>query len=849
MREHLTQSRAVPPAGNEDGDTRSNASQDASSLAAPLGGLVIVEVGGGYAGAYCAKLLSDFGATVFKVEPLGGAPERQRAPVMDIGAGATANPFQAWLDTGKHSVCIDPSSEADVRQWSALVKRADAVIDSRAIASHGLDALMLPAHASCVHLRLTWFGSDGPRSNHPGADFVSRAVAGHVKMTGAAEGPPVVVDAPHGQLIAGTTAFSGLLAALLAANLPRTLDVSVSEATVVLAEYLVAQCVGEGMPERRYGVNRFAPNFPLGIYACSQGHVGVSVVTPAQWQSLCDLLGRPDLGQDPGLRLNMDRMWQADRLDEIFRPLFLRHTAQEWFMRARACRLPIAIVPDMAELLAQDVHRERGSFGRVRVGEKSFVAPVAPLTLTRTPAAARGRAPKAGDGSDVASTLPERLVDREQAATQKPRDEQPTELPLAGLRIVDLTMGWAGPLATRQLADLGADVVKIESCRYPDWWRGVDFTDASIAALAHEKTVRYNMQNRNKRVINLDLTDPRGVEVFKRLLRTADAVVDNYSSGVMRKMGLDYESLKAINPRVIALSMPAFGTRSMWSDLRAYGSTFEHACGLPNVIAGPGEIPTMGHQAVGDPVGGLNAAAALLTALHARQRTGEGQFVDLAQVQCLLPLLAPWIVQQSAFGHWAPGERVSGQSTYFSRCVRCAGDEQWLAISVETPAQWTALRAWLALDDTDAATAVAATQAALDSRLAALGLQEAAHSLRALGVAAEPAWFPSELVNDDHLRARGFWQACERPHIGRHLQASLPIRIDGQYPRVRRPAPLFGQHNEEILMGDLGATRDEFRALVDAGVVGSRPLPSRVIPTAAARGAAATPVVSTNSTN
>ncbi|QHE84773.1 CaiB/BaiF CoA-transferase family protein [Hydrogenophaga sp. BPS33] len=797
-----------------------------SKRSGPLTGMVIVEVGGGYASAYCAKLLSDFGAAVYKLEPIGGAPERLREPLLDTGQGVGANPFQAWLDAGKHSLCIDPANEADVRQWEALATRADAVVDSRAIESHGLHALQLPAHAAPVHLRFTWFGADGPRADHPGADFVSRAVAGHVKMTGAAEGPPVVVDAPHGQLIAGTTAFSGLLAALWAATPPRTIDLSVAESTVVLAEYLVAQCVGEGMPERRYGINRFAPNFPLGIYACKEGHVGVSVVTPAQWQSLCGLLGRPDLGIDQGLRLNMDRMWQADRLDDIFRPLFLNHTAQEWFAQARACRLPIAIVPDMETLLEQDVHRERGSFGLVHAGQKSFVAPVAPLTLTETPANSEGRTPEAGSCKSV----PQGPAKKAPVQTLMPGDA----LPLSGLRILDLTMGWAGPLATRQLADLGADVVKIESCRYPDWWRGVDFTDASIEALAHEKTVRYNMQNRNKRVINLDLTDARGIDIFKRLLRDADAVVDNYSSGVMRKMGLDYDSLKAVNPGVIAMSMPAFGSHSMWSDLRAYGSTFEHASGMPTIVAAPGEIPTMSHQAVGDPIGGLNAAAALLTALHARRRSGRGQFIDLAQVQCLLPLLAPWIVHQSAFGHWSPGERVSAQSAYFSQCVRCAGDEQWLAVSVETEAQWQALCQWLAPDDRVDVTATAQAQGALAGRLAAMALDDAAKALQTLGVPAEPAWFPSELVNDAHLRARGFWQVCERAHIGPHVQASLPLRLDGHYPPVRRPAPLFGQHNEEILLGELGATRDELCAWLDAGVVGDQPLPSRAVVAATA---------------
>jgi len=796
----------------------------------PLAGMEVIEIGGGFAAAYCGKQFSDFGATVYRIEPTGGIPERQRAPLLSIGGGRHANPFQAWLDTGKQSLCLDPAVPADMLRWQQLRQRACLVVDSRAIEPHGLQGLDL-ADAQAIHLRLTWFGDTGPRAGHHGSDFVSRAVAGHVKMTGPPDGPPVVVDAPMGQLIAGMTAFTGAMAALLSKAPPRRIDLAVSEATVVLSEYLVAQCVGEGMPEVRSGINRFPPNFPLGVYQCSDGFVGVSVVTPAQWQSLCRILDCPELAEEAGLRLNTDRMSQADRLDRTFTPLFLRRSAQEWFDLGRANQLPVAIVPDMATLLGQAVHRERGSFGRVSVGGAQFAAPIVPLALTATPPRSDGRAPMPGQGTVLTSPA------RELPA------ERGSRLPLEGVRILDLTMGWAGPLATRQLADLGADIVKIESCRYPDWWRGVSFTEESIAAKLHERTARYNLQNRNKRVVNLDLTQPEGLAVFMRLLPSADAVLDNYSSGVMRKMGLDYDSLRAVNPRVVALSMPAFGTRSAWSDLRAYGSTFEHACGLPTVLGNEADLPTMSHQALGDPVGGLSAAAALLVALHARRRTGSGQFIDLAQVQCLLPLLAPWIVHQSAFGSLRRGERVSAQSHWFSRCYRCTGQDAWLALSIETPAQWQAACALLDLPAGGHETpeATSCVDSALSAWTGSRSLEEAVAQLQGAGVPAAPVLYPSELVRDPHLQARGFWQTCDRPYFGRHLQASLPLLLDGAYPAVRRPAPLFGEHNEAILLGEVGLAAAELRALEASGIVGRRPLPSRVTPTGAPGRATATP--------
>lgn len=792
-------------------------STDTQERAGPLAGWEIVEIGGGYAAAYCGKQFADFGATVTRVEPPGGAPERHAPPLVDAGHGNLASPLQAWLDTHKRSALVDPDNALDCQRWRDLVARAHVVLDARALHDHGLGSLAVEP-SDAIHLRFSWFGDKGPRARHQGSDFVSRAVAGHVKMTGAAGGPPLVADGPFGQLLAGTVGFTGALAALLGSAPPRHIDLAVSEATVVLAEYLVAQCVGEGMQERRAGINRFPPNFPLGIYACSAGFVGVSVVTPAQWQSLCRILERPDLAADPGLRLNMDRMRQADRLDAVFRPAFRLRSADAWFALGRAHRLPIAIVPDINALLQQTVHRERGSFGQVRIGQAAFTAPVVPLALTATPPYAEGRAPLPGAGPALPPHSARRLPAQRGGA-----------LPLQGVRILDLTMGWAGPVASRQMADLGADVVKIESCRYPDWWRGVHFTDDSIAAHAHERTARYNLQNRNKRVLNLDLTRPEGVAVFHRLLRGADAVMDNYSAGVMQRMGLGYAQLCAVEPRIIAMSMPAFGSRSSWSDLRAYGSTFEQASGLPTVLSGEDGLPRMSHQALGDPVGGLQAAAALLVALHARRANGQGQFIDLSQVQCLLPLLAPWIVQETAGIATSENARVAGQASHLARCYRCAGDDDWIAVTVDCQAQWQAVCGVLHLapepGDGAPPPSIDKVDRALATWAAGLALPQAVAQLQAVGIAAGPVLYPSELLRDPQLQARGFWQACDRAYIGPHLQASLPLQLDGRYPALRRPAPLFGQHNTDIL-AEAGLTAREVQVLVASGVVGDVPLPS-----------------------
>lgn len=205
--------------------------------------------------------------------------------------------------------------------------------------------------------------------------------------------------------------------------------------------------------------------------------------------------------------------------------------------------------------------------------------------------------------------------------------------------------------------------------------------------------------NRNKLDVTLDLAHPEGVALLKRLVATADAVIENYSSEVLRKLGLDYSVLKEVRPGLVMLSMPAFGSGNAWSDCRAYGSTLEQASGLPTLTGSPEHPPVMNQTAYGDPIGGFNAAAALMVALLHRQRTGEGQNIDLSQVECMLPLVAPGLIEQSALGALSP--RIGNRHRVFvpHGCFRCAGDDAWVAVAICDDGQWQATCGLLGRED------------------------------------------------------------------------------------------------------------------------------------------------------
>ncbi|MBR0662957.1 CoA transferase [Roseomonas hellenica] len=783
--------------------------------ALPLAHLRVMEAGSGVALAYAGKLFADFGAAVVKLESPEGDALRREPPLVATGDGGAESALFAWLNTNKRSVTAPPAASG-----------FDVLLEARPPGARGPEAP--------ITALISWFGESGPYAGFAATDVTCRALAGVFTGTGPAEGPPSMLGGIAGAVLGGIAAFNAVTAALLS-GAPRRLEVSIHEANVTVAEYQAAQGLTHPEVDRRHGVNRFAPTCPLGVYPCREGWLGVTVVTPAQFRAFCEMIGAPEVGRDPRFVMGIDRLRHVTELEALFVPRLAERSAAAWFEEALARRLPFAVVPDMATLLATPMHRARNAFGTVRIGDAAFEGPTLPQHLTRTPPRAGGTAPCPGAHDGM--PLPPRVA---------PVPGRSTGLPLAGLRVVDLSMGWAGPLCTRQLADLGAEVVKVEARQYPDWWRGVDPREAFFTDRQYEKDLRFGVLNRNKAGVTLDLSVPEGAALLKRLVEDADAVVENYARDVLPKLGLDYPALAAERPDLVMVSMPAFGGSGPWRDARAYGSTLEHASGLPSVSGEADWPPTTNQLAYGDPVGGLNAAAALLTALLHRARTGEGQHIDLAQVECMFPLVAPWIVAQSATGSPGPrfGNRHPAQVPH--GCFPCAADG-WIAVAVTDDATWQGLcraigRPELAADPALSTAAgrrqrEAALEAALSDWTRRRTADGAMAALQAEGVAAGALRWPTGLYHDPHLRARGFWQPIDRAFLGPHAQPSAPFREAGRGPyAVRRPAPTLGEDNAAVLGGQLGLSPAELARLEAAGIIGTEAVPVTARKTRAAVG-------------
>ncbi|WP_247493754.1 CoA transferase [Bradyrhizobium sp. 142] len=793
--------------------------------------LRVVEIGSSAATSYCARLFADFGADVQKVEPPGGDPLRGSAPLTASGQSA----WFAFLNFNKSSVVIDAADPDAIPQLTALIEDCNILIDGRDIDPADCPSIDIAAiRQRCprlTYLEASWFGGGGPYAGFAATDSTVRALAGLIKLAGAVEGPPLHAPDFQTGILAGLWGFIAAASSTIpeekAGGRRRSWSLSIFESSLALSEYQMLEAYERGDVMRRIGINRFWPNFPIGIYETKKGWLGVTTITPAQWRGFCDMLDLAELRDDPALVLGTERLQHMERIERHFIPRLKTRTAHEWLAEGLKRKIPLVPAPDMSDLLQDAEKRERGAIVPVLLGEEEGQTPGSMQRLTLTPPRRGGKVPAPGEHQSFANTG-RRLTG---TASVSSGCNDAGGAPLQGIRVVDFSMGWAGPLCTRTLADLGADVIKIEAIQYPDWWRGVDRRAAYIEEQMYEKTARFCMANRNKRGITLDLTRQQGRTLAKRLAGEADIVVDNYSADVLPKLGLGYDVLRALNPRLVMMSMSAFGTNSVRRTCRAYGSTLEQGSGLPSVVGKTNGPPVMSHVAFGDAVGGLNGCAAVLVALIHARTTGLGQFIDLAQIECMIPFAAPWIIVHSIDGSLPI--RYGNRHPQFvpHGCFRCAGEDNWIVVAATDQDMWQRLARLIGRPDwaMDASLRSAEDRRDIEELIEreiegwtiARDADQAMSELQAARIAAGVARLPIDLLSDRHLRSRGCLQEIERAFIGSHPQPSMPIR-EGEGPyAIRSAAPTLGQHNTEVLSGLLGLSDTEIADLAKEGIIGS----------------------------
>ena len=802
----------------------------------PLSGLRVLELPG-IEPIFCGKLFADLGAEVVKVEPSGGDPARLLEPLIPTGDGPVS---ATWLSysLGKLSWAVDFADGGAVEHLRAAINAADVVLHGYLAPEIGLLGLSPSefslANPTGIVVSITPFGSEGPLSGWLGDDLVHIAMGGYLNMTGESDGRPIRPSVPiQSYLHAGNHALIASLLALRRRKLTGrggAIDQAIRDTASWQLTHtyqhwdmnrvnLTRQGQGRDMGGRKRlkMVYRSADGFVVLMF--TTGHLGLRANTALvrrmdeeglapPWLKAIDWMETDLLNTEPGL---------AERLESALSAYFALHTGQElldWAIGSGLMLAPVNTVADVA-IDPQLAHRnswcsvEQPGLGPIRV-------PGPPIRLRGIEWSPAGPAPVVG--SSTPPEWPARPV--------VPVRGDPTLLPLAGIRVLDLGTTLAAPTAARHMADFGADVIKVESLTHPDTLRvGTPYAGGEAGV---DRSGYFGGYNAGKRSFALNLRNPGAADVMRRLVESADVLVENFAPGVMERLALPPERLHEWNPRLIIASHSLQGQVGPRSRHRGYGQIASAMTGWYDLTGEAGGEPLGPYSAYTDFLSWPFLLSAILLALEERDRTGEGQYIDHAQIESSLHFLAPLLLEHEITGI-VPTRRGNAETLHAPiNTYRCSTGEPWLAIAVRSEKAWHGL--CLALGSPEFAAdprfATAGARVAnasdldawLDERLGTADAHDWAYRLQEAGVPAGPVARGADLFSDPQYSQRHFFRRLHHAILGDHAVITQTFRIEGLDPGPHRAAPLLGEHTFEIATELLGIPEDEVARLVEAQV-------------------------------
>ena len=780
-----------------------------------LAGVRVIDATSTAAGQFCGRLFADYGAEVILVERPDGTATRLESPFDDTGSLLFRH-----LNQGKAGFTWRPGDADSDRPLGRLLRDADIVL-----ADAG-DPIAAEADDKIV-CRVSDFGEHGPYKGLRGGEIVHQALSGVMFTTGTQDREPLYGVGRRTAYACGATAYISCVAALIwrdRTGESQAVEAITAEATAAMAQNLVTQYAYS----RTYASRRQYPGM-LAQLMCRDGWLVLFALRG--WPAICRIFGVPQVAEDPRFAniAALRRNWPE--AVAILREQAKGRGVEELIEALQQAKVSSARIPTLPELIETPQYAGRGMF---RAGSDGKLDSLGPVFRTRSPHRARAAAPELGDRAQFES-------ERFERRSSLPPPVYADRLPLQGLRVLDFTQAWAGPMAARALAFLGAEVLKIENGARLDSWRGpavgvndpASYPDRQGGERPYDRNALFNTQNHDKKSISLDLKSPDGQDLARRLAAKCDVVLANFSPHALTRLGLGYEALSQGNPKLVMVEMPAFGNDGPWSSHVGMGKTMEAAAGMASLIGyGDGE-PVLTGPAYLDPIGGLHGAAAVLTALAERDRTGVGQYVEVAQVEAAMHWIGEYILQTGRTGEVfrADGNRRPDMAPHDA--FPCAGDDQWLAVACPDDETWGRLVAATAASDlADAKFSTLAgrlahaeaLKAALSTWTRGRNKHEASDLLQAAGVPAAPVNSGADVWRDPFLRSRGFIQELTHPAAGSAEYPGLAYRLSRTPGGIRSPAPCFAEHTHEVLGGLLGLSRAEIDALVDAGVVLQHPV-------------------------
>jgi crotonobetainyl-CoA:carnitine CoA-transferase CaiB-like acyl-CoA transferase len=773
------------------------------------------------AASFATRLLGDLGAEVVLVE---AEAESGSAASESPERAALADGMRQFLHWGKRSVVLDAGASARGRR-DALVRSADIVVvglHPTAARRAGCTAEELSTlNPVAVVTHVSPFGSDGPYADRTGSDLVLQAMSGVMAISGAADREPL----KHG---ARTAVYSaGLNAAY--ASVAGLLSVERSGAGVVV-DLAVRDCLtselvmNNAFHEFAGLVQGRAPTVgdPLDGHPVTGGGGWMSLQTSARQpvEAFGRFFGDPRF-DDERFSTPELRVANAAELSALIREHLAETPARELFERGSAAGLVIGFVQGPGDLLGCPHLAQRGVFAELpgaTPAVRTWRLPAVLSELSRTPTRVRGPAPRPGE--DTEAVLAELDTARADQPARVVVRSAGSDGPLAGTRVVDLSVIFAVPYMGGLLADLGADVVKVEAPRRIDQtrtdWGG--YLDNDPGADPWNRSGTYQVVNRGKRSLGLDLSTHEGRDVLCRLVATADVLIDNFTPRVLPGWGLGHDVLAALNPRLVMLSNTGYGSTGPWAAYKAQGTTLEATMGLMAVTGYADGPPARAGQSVPDFYACWAGLLAICAALRHRGRTGQGQFIDLGMYQLGASVLPEALLHRQVHGVDLPRVGAADHDALVSSVVPSL--DGWLAVSARTAEQLLSLRAVVGATHTG-------VEPALRAYAGGRSADEAATLLQAVGVPAGPVLDAGDLAEDPQLCERGFYEdVAVRVAGGRRRLVGRPYvwRSAGSEVGIRRQAPDFGADNDRVLTDLLGLDPGTVARLREHGVVADAPI-------------------------
>ena len=780
----------------------------------PLAGLRVLDLTDDL-GRFGTKLLAEFGAEVIRP---GGAGSRG-GPLPGI-AGERGGVLDWWFDAAKTPVSLDLGSEAGIDDYRRLAATADLIVEGKPVgflAERGIDhADLVAANPLLVQVSVTPFGRTGPRAKWQSSDLVAGALGGVLSITGTAEEPLNSWGWQNYNFAGFAAAISGLATVRSARSSGRgqLVDLSLHEVVTGSIENLFMQYFYDDvLPLPKLAARQGSLHW-LGAYEVVPAKSGNIMITPTpQAEQLIDWMVASGIeAADQFVGMPVEQL--LERMPELMAAMkaFTRTTdAGELWQEAQKRHIAFGEVQSVPQVAANPQFAHRSLFTDVALPDgdgqgETVRGPWRLVRLSDTPIANPAGLP----AEPVAAAS---IVDRDPAGeTPSPLSAEttadPAARPLDGVVVLDLSWVLAGPFSTRLLGDLGADVIKLQ-------------TEERATLVNRPDFPYYPVWNRSKRSVTLNLKHPDALAVVERLVKRADVLVENYSSGVLERLGLGWDAVHEWNDQLVYISMSGCGHDGPWSDVISYAPTIHALCGLTYLTNPEGRGDVGCGFSLNDHAAGFGAAYSVVAALEARTRTGRGQHIDMAQLEIGASLVGPALVDHFATGADAqPMGNRDGLVDAVPNEVYASADGRHVAVTATDDEMWHRLASAIELSASVAAELTMvenrrASRREVDAALAAWCGERTAsgamEELQAAGVAAGMVQNADDLfAHDPQLDARGFWLEAEHDEFGSRPHDRFPaLWSESQLEPYRLPPSYLGEANFDVWTEVAGLDFDE----------------------------------------